>query len=532
VDIKLKKEDFKFNLIIAFIIFAFLIIVSVTYTALYIFSNILTKEFQERVRIYSDNITSSYEYKLNNIKHIALALGRNEIFNNDFYVNPKIVEVVFKSMLMANQSLYEISYYNKSQELLKCNKKECISGNEKLIFKNFSIFKEFFFKEDLTSKGIRLIYLVPILTKGGFIKVSAILKPSFDNSNFYIFFINKKGDIFFSNYKKSYNKSNIYDVLNYSISTKILNENGFITNDIYVKNISSNIKLVLLQNRNLINKTSKLSDKLVFVMLLISIMVAIPLGIFFSKPLYLFYKELDKRVKEEIEKNREKEQLLMHQGKLAALGEMLGNIAHQWRHPITRLSLLIQNLELAFEIGKLDNKRFYQFKENALAQINYMSDTIDDFTSFFRKDTKKVKFSLKEIIDDVLKLLEGRVRQYNINIYINVRANREIVGLKSEFSQVVLNILNNAVDVLAERSIEKKEIYIEIDKNISIEDNGGGIDEKIINKIFEPYFTTKFQSQGTGIGLYMSKVIITQHFKGEIKVTNTKKGAKFVIVLP
>ncbi len=185
----MKKEDFKFNLIIAFIIFAFLIIVSVTYTALYIFSNILTKEFQERVRIYSDNITSSYEYKLNNIKHIALALGRNEIFNNDFYVNPKIVEVVFKSMLMANQSLYEISYYNKSQELLlKCNKKECISGNEKLIFKNFSIFKEFFFKEDLTSKGIRLIYLVPILTKGGFIKVSAILKPSFDNSNLYIFF--------------------------------------------------------------------------------------------------------------------------------------------------------------------------------------------------------------------------------------------------------------------------------------------------------------------------------------------------------
>jgi signal transduction histidine kinase len=268
------------------------------------------------------------------------------------------------------------------------------------------------------------------------------------------------------------------------------------------------------------------------IMIIISIFVAIPLGIFFSRPLYKFYEELDKRVKEEIEKRQQKEQLLMHQSKLAALGEMLGNIAHQWRHPLTRLSLLIQNLEIAFNMKKLDKERFEKFKENALMQINYMSETIDDFTNFFKKDTKKVEFCPKEIIEDALKLIDARIKQNKVEVQLDIKKTEPIYGYKTEFSQVILNIINNAIDILKERNIENKKIWIRIDgKKIEIEDNAGGIPENIKDKIFEPYFTTKFQSQGTGIGLYMSRVIITQHFNGKLYAYNSKNGAVFVIEL-
>jgi signal transduction histidine kinase len=267
-------------------------------------------------------------------------------------------------------------------------------------------------------------------------------------------------------------------------------------------------------------------------MILISIFLAIPLGVFFSKPLYNFYKELDSRVKEEIEKTKEKDRLLMHQSKLAALGEMLGNIAHQWRHPLTRLSLLIQNLEMAYKKDKLNKEFFEKFKKNALIQIDYMSQTIDDFTNFFKKDTKKEFFSPKDIITQALNLMDARIKQNKLQIIMEVKKSEEIEGYKSEFSQVILNIINNAIDILKERKINDKKIWIRIDsKKIEIEDNGGGIPKEIKDKIFEPYFTTKFQSQGTGIGLYMSRVIITQHFNGELYAYNSKNGAVFVIDL-
>ena len=527
----MKKEDFKSNLIITFISFAILIIIAITYTASYFFSSIFTKEFQEKAVIYARNIVSSYKYKANDIKQIALALGKSSIFYNNFSINPKVVEVVFKSMIMANKNLKELAHYDKSKNLIiRCDRYGREYNGPKLSFKDFTIFKNFFLKNNLTKKGIELSYLVPIIgnNKGGFIKVDADIYLPFNNSDFHIFLIDKKGNIFLSNFVK---KKTIYDVLNYEIIRKILNQEGFISSDIYVKNLE-NSKLVLLQNKNLIRKTEEFSNELALVMFVISIFIAIPIGIFFSRPLYNFYEELDKRVKEEVEKRREKEQLLMHQSKLAALGEMLGNIAHQWRHPITRLSLLIQNLELAFDMGKLDKDKFRKFKENALVQINYMSSTIDDFMNFFKKDNKKVEFYLEDVVRDVLKLLEGRIKQNKIDVVLEVKNKRKINGLKNEFSQVILNILNNAIDALMERKVENKKIFIYINENITIEDNAGGIDEKIINKIFEPYFTTKFQSQGTGIGLYMSKVIIKQHFNGDIIVKNTLNGASFTILLP
>ncbi|WP_457561146.1 sensor histidine kinase [Caminibacter sp.] len=533
----MKSSDFKFDIIFAFVIFAFILIVTVTYSAIYIFTDLTTKEFKDKVRIVANNMFYNYKQQENNIKNTAYALANNDIFNVKFNVSTVVVKSVFKSMLFANDSLKEIAYFNKYGKLiLRCDRYQneviCSSSGGMLKLKDFKLNK-ILIKEIPNKSGIEFIALTPILnSKKGFIEVKAQIKNFLpkDYTFYNIMMIDNKGNIEFSTFD-TYNVHNIYDLFNYTLSDKILKtEDGFVSDDIYIKTFSKNIKVIFIQNKSVISKTNKASEKLALIMLLISIIVAIPLGVFFSKPLYRFYEELDKRVKEEIEKRREKEQMLMHQSKLAALGEMLGNIAHQWRHPITRLSLLIQNLEMAYKMGKLDDEKFEKFKENALMQINYMSDTIDDFTNFFKKDTKKVEFCPKEIIENALKLIEGRIRQNRVEVIMDVKNTKPVFGYKTEFSQVILNILNNAIDILKERDIENKKIWIRINgTKIEIEDNAGGVPEDIKDKIFEPYFTTKFQSQGTGIGLYMSRVIITQHFNGTLEVRNSKDGAVFEI---
>jgi len=533
------SNDFKFDITIAFVIFAFLIVVSVTYTAIYIFTNLTTEEFKDKVKLAANNMFYIYKQKETTIKDTTIALSKNDIFNTDFHINPLIIKSVFKTMLFANDEIKEINFYNLYGKLnIGCEKvnKEiiCYEKNRNLNVVNFNK-KNIFFKEKLTSQGVNYVAITPINNnnQAGFIEVKALITfPEKDNTFYNYMVIDEKGKIYFSTFPLYHAKS-IYDLYNYFLADRIIKmKEGFINDEIYVKTFSPKIKVIFIQNKSVISKTNEASQKMALIMIIISIFVAIPLGVFFSRPLYKFYEELDKRVKEEIEQRRQKEQLLMHQSKLAALGEMLGNIAHQWRHPLTRLSLLIQNLEMAFNMKKLDKERFDKFKENALMQINYMSQTIDDFTNFFKKDTKKVEFQPKEIIEEALKLVDARLKQNNVEVIMDVKSTQPVYGYKTEFSQVILNIINNAIDVLKERNIKNKKIAIRIEKSkIEIEDNAGGIPEEIKDKIFEPYFTTKFQSQGTGIGLYMSRVIITQHFNGKLYAYNSKNGAVFVIEL-
>ena len=532
------SSDFKFDLTFAFVIFAFVIIVITTYTSIYMFTKITTKEFEDKIKIMAENIYKNYKSQENIIKNTTLALAKNDIFNFSFTPNDEVLKSVFKTMLYANENLKEINYFNRyGKNLISCEKVKnsiyCLSSKKFLKIKDLKIDKDIFFKEKFKNNGLEFIAFAPVKIEKypGFIEVKALIENLFKDNNFYHFIvINNKGDILFSNF---YKEKNLNDIFNYFLNQKILQtDEGFITDEIYVKKFNDNMKVIFIQNKNLINKTNEMSKTLTFIMLVLSIFFAIPLGMFFSKPLYSFYQELDKRVKEEIEKRQEKEQLLIAQSKLASLGEMLGNIAHQWRHPLTRLSLLIQNFELAAQKNKLTPEFIEKFKNQASAQINYMSQTIDDFTNFFKRDTKKIEFYPKDIINEALKLIEGRLKQNRVEVNTEILKDEVILGYKSEFSQVILNILNNAIDVLKERNIKDRKIFIRINgKKIEIEDTAGGIPEEIKDKIFEPYFTTKFQSQGTGIGLYMSKVIITQHFNGKLFAYNSKKGAVFVIDL-
>ncbi len=231
------------------------------------------------------------------------------------------------------------------------------------------------------------------------------------------------------------------------------------------------------------------------------------------------------------EKN-EKEKLLIHQSKLASMGEMINNIAHQWRQPLTHLGFINMNLQLAFEDNPLDKKYLKEKILESNAQLDFMSKTIDNFNDFYLLNKQKELFLISNAVKKALDIMEPIFESNKIEFKFNVIKDKQINAYENEYSQVILNLLTNAKDVLISRNIENPQITITIDEKndlsiTSIFDNAGGIENKYQNKIFEPYFTTK--QKGSGIGLYMSKMIIQSHFKGKIKVFNTNKGACFSI---
>lgn len=246
---------------------------------------------------------------------------------------------------------------------------------------------------------------------------------------------------------------------------------------------------------------------------------------------------LEEKVKKEIEKNREKEQLLVQKSKFIALGEMISNIAHQWRQPLSELSSILMYIKFKYSINALDSKIMEQKSQEADKVLEYMSQTIDDFRNFFMPKKEKEEFALCRVVDTVVSIISSTLKNYNINLQIKIDESITIQTYLNEYQQVLLNIINNAKDVLIEKSIENPTIKITAYENsnyvaLYIEDNGGGIKVEPKGKIFEPYFTTKEDSNGTGIGLYMSKIIIDKNMKGKLKVINTKEGAKFGIFIP
>lgn len=221
----------------------------------------------------------------------------------------------------------------------------------------------------------------------------------------------------------------------------------------------------------------------------------------------------------------EKEKLLYQQSKMAAMGEMIGNIAHQWRQPLGVISMSASGIKLWQEDGLYSQEEVKTFVESILSSTQYLSDTIDDFRSFYQEDLEKSDFEVKKTIDKSINLLKTEFIKEEINVIFLRNTKLFINGIENQFLQVTMNILNNAKDALLEKNIENKYIFIDIykeDENICIEiqDNAGGVNENIIEHIFEPYFTTKHKSLGTGIGLYMSEEIVTKQLKGELTVSN------------
>ena len=241
-------------------------------------------------------------------------------------------------------------------------------------------------------------------------------------------------------------------------------------------------------------------------------------------------KGLANAVKKKTEENVKQLQLLQEQSKLAAMGEMVGAIAHQWRQPLNALGLSIQNLEYDFMDKKVDEVFIKKYVKSNKQTIEYMSQTIDDFRNFFRVDKVKENFGAKEAIEETLSIQESSLKKYDIDVKIT-GDNFTIYGFRSEFKQVILNLINNAVYEFKHHNISNSCIDIALQhETIIVSDNAKGISDEIRDRIFEPYFTTKDQGEGTGIGLYMSKIIIEENMNGRLYVTNKKEGgASFVV---
>jgi signal transduction histidine kinase len=248
--------------------------------------------------------------------------------------------------------------------------------------------------------------------------------------------------------------------------------------------------------------------------------------------------DLERRVEDEIEKNRQKDSLLFQQAKLAAMGEMIGNIAHQWRQPLNIISMLFQKVHRQQKKGTLDTLTMEATLNQAMETINHMSQTIDDFRGHFEPNKEKVHFTVLSVIQSVITLVEESFKIANIEIQTYIQSEISLYAYPEDLKQVLMNLLNNTKDAIKSNDVTRGMIRFDVlitDNNeisINFSDNGGGINNEYIDKIFEPYFTTKHKSQGTGIGLYMSKRIVEERLGGAITVCNTDIGANFNILIP
>jgi signal transduction histidine kinase len=255
--------------------------------------------------------------------------------------------------------------------------------------------------------------------------------------------------------------------------------------------------------------------------------------------------KLEIQIKKEVKKTNTIEEKLFESEKLASMGEMIGNIAHQWRQPLSVISTGATGLILQKEIGILSDQKIVETCNSINDNAQYLSKTIDDFTNFIKGDSIKKTFSLEAEIDSFLKLIEGSVKNNNIKIILDLQKNISIDSYENELTQCFMNLYNNAKDALVENVDVYRYIFIKTKKAddkviIQVKDNAKGIPEDIMPKIFDPYFTTKHQSKGTGLGLHMTYNLIVNGMDGKIEVENTKyeyegkeyKGAMFTITLP
>lgn len=310
---------------------------------------------------------------------------------------------------------------------------------------------------------------------------------------------------------------------------------------LYTQDLQATIsqKTVMLEKRleRTINKTILSAFFVTLVLIIIMVIISSSLKNIFNlyaqtleeknKTLKELNNNLAKKVALQVAKNRQKDEMLHQQSKMAAMGEMLGNIAHQWRQPLSAISTAASGIKIQDEMNTLNKNMMYDGLDAIVKNTQLLSQTIDDFRNFFKTHKTSADFSIEGCFSKVFTLIHANLNNKSINVIQNIDP-ITLVGYENELIQALLNILNNSRDALL--GIDEEEtryIFIRVYQKdthviIEIKDNAKGIDEKILPKIFEPYFTTKHQSQGTGIGLYMTKQIIESSLLGSIRISNVE----------
>jgi len=248
---------------------------------------------------------------------------------------------------------------------------------------------------------------------------------------------------------------------------------------------------------------------------------------------------LEKRIQEAVAELRQKDQIMINQSRLAAMGEMIGNIAHQWRQPLNALGLLIYNIKDTFQFSTLNAEYLDQAVADGNRMVQNMSTTISDFSNFFRPDKEFVAFSATKQIRAAILLVESSYKNCDIAIHLDAPNDLELMGFPNEYSQVLLNLLSNAKEAVLGRNQLHQQLSRRVEIRlterdgygcVTVADNGGGISALILDMIFDPYFSTK--DRGSGIGLYMSKMIIERNMYGSITARNIEEGAEFTVCTP
>ena len=310
---------------------------------------------------------------------------------------------------------------------------------------------------------------------------------------------------------------------------------GFYFDDLE-KQISNKEKSLSEYTNHTIHKTLLIIGLLSFVSITIAILVSIRID-------RTIKNYTDKLVKYKEDKVRQ-DKLLTQQSKMVSMGEMIGNIAHQWRQPLSVISTASTGMKMQKEFDNLTDESFIKSCDMINNNAQYLSRTIDDFRNFIKGDRNKTIFDLKDDVDSFLHLVNGSIKTHHINIVLDLQENILINGYANELTQCLINIFNNAKDILNEKNIEDKYLFISTYEKgnnaiIKIRDNAGGIPQEILPRIFEPYFTTKHKSQGTGLGLHMTYNLIVDGMKGSIDANNIEFnhndcdyiGAEFMISL-
>ena len=472
----------------------------------------------------------------------------------------KVIESVIKD-LKINKEAYSIYYWNKPDSKEPSKEYKKISFNK--VFEPYNLYVgtgEYL--EDFEDKIKK-----QILDYVNTIKYS---------TNGYIFVIDKEG-VYLAHVKKSYiglNRIDLKDSNGFMITKEIIDlakkGEGFVK---YVGTIKPETKLPSekitfvkgfkdwewaiatgfytdeleekITNQERIYKQNYVNSlKTLFLISGLVTLIFLFLSFYLSKRLERRFYRYRKQVINHMKKDKEKDNMLAQQSKMAAMGEMLENIAHQWRQPLSSISTISTGIKVQYEYGIAEKEQVVNSLDSITNTTKYLSQTIDDFREYFNPNKEAKDFSVENIFQKALYLVENQLNKNKINVVKNIK-DCYIFGFENEFLQVILNILNNAKDELEKKDIKEKYIFIDIEEiedkiKISIKDNAGGIRDEIIEKIFEPYFTTKINSHGTGIGLYMSKQIVEKHMKGQLLVSNDEfiyenqnyAGAKFDIIFP
>jgi len=245
---------------------------------------------------------------------------------------------------------------------------------------------------------------------------------------------------------------------------------------------------------------------------------------------------LEERIRKEVRKNRLQQQMMLQQMRLAQMGEMISMIAHQWRQPLNAIGITAANLELNVLRRRSNDADVVKGAQDIATYVRHLSGTIEDFRNFFQPDKKCDETTYDALIDSVMAIIKPSILSKRIDVTLALKCHEPFTTYVNEVRQVILNLITNAEDILAERAVEHPGITITTfrdgeDYALSIGDNGGGVPEAIIERIFDPYFSTKSRKNGTGLGLYMSKTIVEEHCGGALTVENAAGGAVFTMRL-